>query len=129
MTIEYAHSVKLLHKNDEPIVWFVVTMFLREGKDGFSMVHDRAPGFFFTEEEAVECITKNYGDIYECGYYNYALAQPMKAGLYHSLHEKNRWFRAEWAKKDAHPQQASYIVTELSAPPKGFERVCGFVVG
>ena len=130
MKVEYAHSVSLQHKDDQPTVWFVVTLFLKQGSDGrFSVVRDRAPGFFFTEEEAVECITKNRGDIYECGYYNHALVQPMKAGLYYHLYRQNRWFRAEWSSRDAHPERESYVVTELSEPPKGLERICGFVVG
>jgi len=125
------YSVDLQHKDEEPIVWFVVTLYLSKKPSGsFEIVRDRAHGFFFTEEEAYDCIIKNLGDIYECSYYNHSLIQPMQPGLYNSLHEKNRWFVVQHNEtEDAHPEDGMYTVTELSVPPKGLENICGFCVG
>jgi len=53
--------------------------------------HDRAPGYFRKLDEAFECISKNRGDIFEDGYYNYAVIERIGPGLYPHI-EEIQWF-------------------------------------
>ncbi len=53
--------------------------------------HDRAPGWFRKFEEAYDCISQNRGDIFEDGYYNYALIERIGQGLYPQV-EEIQWF-------------------------------------
>ena len=53
--------------------------------------HDRAPGYFRKLEEAFECISRNRGDIFEDGYYNYAVIERIGQGLYPQVQEI-QWF-------------------------------------
>lgn len=42
----------------------------------------RVVGFFFSFEEAEDVVLHNYGDLYEDGYYKYALIEGLEEGLY-----------------------------------------------
>ena len=53
--------------------------------------HDRAPGYFRKLEEAFDCISHNRGDIFEDGYYNYAVIECIGQGLYPQVQEI-QWF-------------------------------------
>lgn len=53
--------------------------------------HDRAPGYFRKLDEAFDCISKNRGDIFEDGWYNYAVIEHIKQGLYPII-EEIQWF-------------------------------------
>ena len=53
--------------------------------------HDRAPGYFRKLDEAFECISHNRGDIFEDGYYNYAVIERIGQGLYPTVDEI-QWF-------------------------------------
>lgn len=53
--------------------------------------HDRAPGYFRKLDEAFECISRNRGDIFEDGYYNYAVIERIGQGLYPQVQEI-QWF-------------------------------------
>jgi len=53
--------------------------------------HDRAPGYFRKLDEAFDCISRNRGDIFEDGYYNYAVIEQIGQGLYPNIREI-QWF-------------------------------------
>lgn len=55
------------------------------------ILRDRAPGYFRKLDEAFECISKNRGDIFEDGYYNYAVIEKIGQGLYPQVQEI-QWF-------------------------------------
>jgi len=51
----------------------------------------RTPGFYKTCSKAQDCIKNNWGDIFENGFYNYAVIEYIKPGLYEDIIEKN-WY-------------------------------------
>ena len=54
--------------------------------------YDRAPGYFRKLDEAFECISRNRGDIFEDGFYNYAVITFIEEGLYANSVEQ-QWFK------------------------------------
>ena len=52
----------------------------------------RTVGYFSKYEDALEVVTKNYGDIYEEGYYPYALIENVPEGLY-KYDTEPQWFK------------------------------------
>lgn len=55
------------------------------------ILDDRCPGFFRKYEEAYDCCINNKGDIFEDGYYNYAVIIRQGEGLYRN-EEEVQWF-------------------------------------
>jgi hypothetical protein len=78
----------------------------------------RTVGWFKTEEEAKEIVENNCGDIYECGYYQYAVVEEYESGLYIMSYEK-QWYR--WNK-----EQEKY---EPIRKPSKFNRICNYAIG
>lgn len=56
------------------------------------ILDDRCPGFFKKYEEAYSCCLNNRCDIFEDGYYNYALLFKIGEGLYRN-EEEIQWFQ------------------------------------
>lgn len=46
----------------------------------------RVVGYFLDLEDAVECVEGNWGDLYEAGYYKYAVIEDVEPGIYQSIH-------------------------------------------
>jgi len=76
----------------------------------------RCVGWFKEVGEAIECVVKNYGDIYEAGSYPYCVIEQVEPGLY-TFPRKELWFR--W-KKDHY---------ELTDKPEYFKGICNFSMG
>lgn len=79
------------------IMFLVRTLKINEVPDGelFEIhdviPHDRAPGYFRKLDEAFDCISRNCGDMFEDGYYNYAVIEQIGQGLYPNIREV-QWF-------------------------------------
>jgi hypothetical protein len=80
----------------------------------------RVVGYFKTLEEAKTCVETNSGDIYENGYYKYAVIEDLKPGLYPQC--QNPIFYEWFGDNDT----GSY--KEVSKP-KDFESFIGFTIG
>ena len=79
----------------------------------------RCWGWFEKEEDAEACIRENWTDIYENGYYNLAMIEPMTQGPLCVHPRQNRWFDVEYV------DQNTYNVTEIEKPER-FKHICGF---
>lgn len=77
----------------------------------------RVVGYFSKYEDALEVVFKNYGDIYEAGYYPYALIENVPEGLY---------------KYDMTPQWFKWNIDYGYQPcdtPEEYKNMVGFGVG
>lgn len=63
------------------MVYFVATI---RNIDVEGTLGTRVVGYFTTPEEAKQCVEENWGDIYEDGYYKYAVIEDVEPGLYTS---------------------------------------------
>lgn len=52
----------------------------------------RTVGYFNSYGDAYDCCAKNVYDIFECGYYNYAVITYVEEGLYPNTVEQ-QWFK------------------------------------
>lgn len=77
------------------------------------MHHDRAPGYFYRVETAFECISNNRGDIFEDGYYNYAVIEDIEGGLYPNI-EEVQWFYYNRKDRSILTVEKPYIKDDLS---------------
>ena len=91
-----------MKKSGESI--FVVHVFFI--KDG-DIKRSRIWGYYFDYAEAEEAVLKNFTDIYEIGYYNYAHINELKPGVCSfPAHPKNeRWWKVEY---EVEPVPAAY---------------------
>lgn len=87
----------------------------RKGKPIFGILDRRPVGWYQKKEDAVDCIEKNRGDIYECGSYPYAVIEEVTEGLY-PICEKSWWFK--WDKK-----------YRPSKKPVQYKRVFNYAIG
>jgi len=78
----------------------------------------RAVGFYYTFEEANECIENNDLDINEAGYYHFAVIEKVIPGLY-TYPRDEFWYRWDNGKEQ-------YIACEK---PERFKQVCGWSLG
>ena len=108
--------------NNDITLWFVTTLYIQDVDK--SPIRERTPGFFLTEQEAIDCITNNYGDIYECSEYNYAVIYVKKPGLYNSL-SYIKWFKVTWLGVTEQYPTGEYEVKECE-PPSLFHKQCHF---
>lgn len=107
-------------KSSESKAFYAITTLLIESD---RVVRADPIGFFWTEEEAVNCVLKNYGDWIETGFYRHAVVEQYeKPGLYASP-TKRLWFHARLPKggKYAH----DWIVTKCRQP-KIFKQISGY---
>ncbi len=77
----------------------------------------RTVGYFETLEEARKCVEENWGDIYEEGYYKYAVIEDVEPGIYMSAESNPIFFK--W-------KDGKYQEIERPVELKGF---FGFTIG
>ena len=80
-------------------------------------LHTRVVGWFRTLEEAKIIIVGNYGDIWEMGYYPYAIIEKIEAGLYPTVLEEY-WY--EWRE---------YTGYTYCAKPEQFKNMVNWGIG
>ena len=73
----------------------------------------RTPGYYFNLEDAISCVTKNKGDIWE-GIYDYAVIEEVRSGLYPSVYRK--W----WYKWDN--EECKYIEFDFTNASKDLSK-------
>jgi hypothetical protein len=86
--------------------------------DNTVVLRSRCVGYFFDLKDAILCVTENWGDLYECGYYTHAVIETVKPGIY-SYPRPELWHR--WSKETKGYQ--------LIAKPEGLKNVVGFGIG
>jgi hypothetical protein len=94
-------------------VYFVTTLQLEPE----NVKRSRCVGYFLKPADAFTCVEENWGDIYENGYYEYAVVEEVKPGIY-SYPRKEWWYK--WKKG------VGYLETEK---PEAMKRTVGFSVG
>lgn len=112
-------------KKRKPDIYTVVTFWIEEDD---KKSHHRTPAFFLDKEKAVKCINENWGDIYECGYYNYALIEPFTEGLYGSCARDLEWYFVEYNPDFRTNGEPEYTVSRCSTP-KRYKNIVGFGLG
>lgn len=81
---------------------------------------DRVVGYFFSFEEAEEAVLNNWGDLYEDGYYEYAVIEGLEDGLYSvDLHP-------QFYKWEGDKETGGYKKIER---PEFTKRFTGFTIG
>lgn len=78
----------------------------------------RTVGWYKKYKKAEECVLKNFGDIYECGYYPYAVIEEVEEGLY-PYNENTWWFAWDQDKK-------AYLPIEK---PEKLKNICNYSIG
>ena len=101
------HTVTTVHIEYEPLM------------DELIIVRFRCVGYFFDLKEAIDCVLKNWGDIYENGHYNHAVIESVSPGIY-SYPRGELWH--VWRKGDKPGYQ-------LINKPEGLRRTVGFGIG
>jgi len=108
-------------------IYTVATLYIVNEK----IKRDRTVGWFQDKEKAIQCIRENWGDIYECGYYNYALVEKISEGLYNiggaqeGLEES--WFTVEPI-QDEEGCVRDYNIEETNKPDF-LDKVINFSMG
>ena len=101
------------------MIYFITTISLLDDKT----IHDcRTVGYYHSFGEAFECCQKNYCDIFEDGYYNYAAIVAIDAGLYQNRIIQ-QWFKYEPDTK------GSYAIVEYHKNPDGLENWRPYIIG
>jgi hypothetical protein len=77
----------------------------------------RCVGFFHKLEDAIETVEENYCDIYENGYYPFAVIEAVKEGMYNIGNNDEWWF--QW----------KYDGYEQIEKPSVLKNTCGFGIG
>jgi hypothetical protein len=75
----------------------------------------RSVGFFYLKADAERCLAENWGDIYECGYYPFAVIERVEQGIY-TVPRSEYWYKWDDKKK-------GYVPCEK---PDRFKQVCGW---
>jgi len=91
----------------------VTTLNLNEGEH-----RSRLVGCFPKLEEAQQCCTENWGDIYENGWYPYVVVEELEWGLYPDSIGK-RWFYNWLGTVD----EGKFVKCE---PPEGDDGICSY---
>lgn len=79
----------------------------------------RVVGYFLKLEDAKQCIEQNLGDLYENGYYKYAVIEDVGPGLYASCESHPIFY--EWNREEEQYKQISR--------PNGLQQRFGFTIG
>ena len=95
-------------------VYFVATI---RDIDVEGTMGTRTVGYFEDLETAEKCVKENWEDIYEAGYYKYAVIEDVEPGLYQSCESTPIFFK--W--KDGSYQEID--------KPKELEPFVGFTIG
>ena len=72
-------------------VYFVATF--RGLAKNYGTSGTRVVGYFEDLETAKKCVKENWGDIYEDGYYKYAVIEDVEDGLYRSAESKPQFYK------------------------------------
>jgi hypothetical protein len=80
-----------------------------EGWSSMYYKRSRCWGWWAEEKDAEACIAENWTDIYENGYYNLAVIEPMKQGPCGYVHRKDRWFKVGY-------REDGYDIEEIPKP-------------
>lgn len=80
----------------------------------------RVWGWYPTFDEANQAVRKNFGDMFECGYYQMALIEKMNAGCV-AMCEQEWWYKASY-------KEGKTKVTRTKKP-KQFEGIVHFSMG
>lgn len=89
--------------------------------------HSRCVGYFDTFNEAETAALENWGDIYECGYYEYVVIEAIGSGLYQTDFHPS-WYKAEWVESSKEHLAGRYSVTKID-PPEFASHICGWGIG
>ena len=83
-----------------------------------SKMDERCVGYYLTLEDALECVENNYGDIFENGYYPWAIIEEMPPHLYpHPV--SFQWFK--WDR-----QEKKYVACCI---PEGLQNTSNYGIG
>ncbi len=104
-------------------LYFVATV---EGTETKTNPTDHVPdkrivGYFLDLETAKRCIEENWGDLYENGYYKYAVIEDVEPGLYGSIHSKPIFYK--WVGDE---DTGGF---KRSRRPKSLKHTWGFTIG
>jgi hypothetical protein len=107
------------------MIYTVTVFFIYEEK----IKRERQWGYFLALADAEKCIEENWGDIYECGYYNYAVIEELPEGICPKA-KLEKWYKAEYKKDWWKPgyEKDSYSITKTNKP-EFLEKVIGFSMG
>ncbi len=78
---------------------------------------ERCWGWFSDYATAEKAVLANWTDMFEDGYYDFAVIEEVKEGLcVYCPPEKCRWFYADYRAKPEHEQDGNPLVTPCDAP-------------
>lgn len=100
------------------LFYFITVFYLEENSNTYKRT--RCWGFFKSEEEAEEVVKSNLTDIYENGYYNTAVIEPVRVGIC-GHQRKTRWFTAQYDGNSGD----RFFVEEIPTPER-FKNILGF---
>ena len=108
-------------------IYTVTTLYLK----GSKIVRDRTHGWYLNKEEAIQCVKDNWGDIYECGYYNYALVEKSVEGLYNMNTPgwEEHWFSVKPVHFEYESQPTTEYIVKSVDKPEFLEGVVNFSMG
>jgi hypothetical protein len=78
------------------MIWFVTSIYLAHAEDKESPWRAEAKRTFLTEEEALDAVAQNRGNMHEC-LYNYLVIERTPSGI-HALAESEQWY--QWNETD-----------------------------
>lgn len=94
----------------------------RGWRQGRSSPDSRTWGYFTTLQRAEHVVLENRTDIFESGYYDYAVIEQVRDGLYAAANAKERWwFRVR--------RESNQLQVERAEEPEWARRVEGFCFG
>lgn len=105
-------------------IYVITTMYVPDEKlkeNGFNWdtdIRERVVGFFHLFENAENAVIKNWGDIYENGYYNIVVIEKAEEGLYNS-YEESHWYKYN-------KEYEKYVKIDK---PNCFKNTVGFGIG
>jgi len=108
------------------VIYFVTTIRLNGDK--------RTVGYYFNFHDAQATIEGNHGDIYEEGYYQYALIEHMGSGLYPAPAQSETWYKWEGLRYSQPDANGSYSYGDDAGyktcdKPEKFARFVGWAIG
>ncbi len=95
-----------------------LTLDYNPGLDDTVVLRSRCVGYFPDLQDAIRCITENWGDLYEHGHYTHAVIETVKPGIY-QYPRSELWHR--WNK-----EKKGY---QLTGKPEGLSNLVGFSIG
>lgn len=73
-------------------MYFITTIYIKDN----NLKKSRCVGYYNDKNDAIKVLNDNFGDLYECGYYNFAVIEKVEEGIYR--YDSNPiWFK--WNKK------------------------------